>query len=47
MSKHFALLLLAIADFRQAIAEDERMGFAPWAERAREDLERISGAAPA
>ena len=46
MSKHFALLLLAVADFR-AIAENERMGFAPWAERAREDLERMSGAAPA
>jgi len=34
------------AHFRRAIAENERMGFTPWAERAREDLERISGAAP-
>jgi DNA-binding SARP family transcriptional activator/tetratricopeptide (TPR) repeat protein len=37
----------AVAHFRRAIAENERMGFAPWAERAREDLERMSGAAPA
>jgi DNA-binding SARP family transcriptional activator len=37
----------ATKHFRLAIESNERMGFAPWAERAREDLERISGAAPA
>ena len=37
----------AAEHFRHAIAENERMGFAPWAERAREDLDRTSGAAPA
>ena len=37
----------AAEHFRHAIEANERMGFAPWAERARQDLERISGAAPA
>jgi DNA-binding SARP family transcriptional activator len=37
----------AAAHLRRAIAANERMGFAPWVERARQDLERISGAAPA
>jgi hypothetical protein len=37
----------AAQHLESAIAENERMGFAPWAERAREDLERIVGAAPA
>jgi DNA-binding SARP family transcriptional activator/tetratricopeptide (TPR) repeat protein len=37
----------AAEHFRRAIGENERMGFAPWAERARGDVERIVGAAPA
>lgn len=37
----------AAQHLERAIAENERMGFAPWAERTRADLERLVGAAPA
>jgi hypothetical protein len=54
VARHLGLLAATLGrrheaaeHFRRAVAENEEMGFAPWAERARADLERVVGAAPA